>query len=77
MIPSTTVSPRSRTVTLILNLLIFAGLAGLHRVYTGRIISGAIQFLTMGLLGIWQLIDLIRILIGTYSDAQGRSVNEW
>ncbi len=70
-------SPRSRTVSLVLALLIFFGACGIHRIYTGRIISGIIQFLTFGLFGIWQFIDILRILFGSYSDAQGRSVCEW
>lgn len=73
-----TVSPRSRTVTLVLAfLLFFMGFGGLHRIYTGRHISGLIQLCTCGLLGIWQIIDIVRILCGTYTDAQDRSVSEW
>lgn len=78
MAGSYTVSPRSRTVTLILAfLLFFTGFGGLHRIYTGRLISGLIQLFTGGLLGIWQIIDIVRILCGTYTDAQDRSVSEW
>lgn len=78
MSTSSTVSPRSRTVTLILAcLLFFTGFGGIHRIYTGKHISGIIQLLTCGLLGIWQLIDIIRIICGTYTDAQDRSVSEW
>lgn len=78
MIPSTTVSPRSRTVTLVLaGLIFFSAVGGLHRIYTGRIISGVLQMLTGGGFLIWQIIDIIRILLGTYEDAQGRDVCEW
>ncbi len=78
MTPSTTASPRSRTVTLVLAFLLFIfGVGGIHRFYTGRIISGIVQFFTLGGFGIWQIIDILRIIFGTYEDAQGREVNEW
>lgn len=71
-------SPRSRTVTLVLAaLFFFSGFGGLHRIYTGRIISGLFQMFTFGGLFIWQIIDILRILFGTYKDAQGREVDEW
>ena len=75
---STYVSPRSRTITLILACLLFIiGLGGLHRFYTGRIISGIIQLVTAGGFLIWQIIDIVRIIIGSYKDAQSREVSEW
>lgn len=75
---SETVSPRSRTVTLILaGLFFFSCCGGLHRIYTGKIFTGILQILTGGGLFIWQIIDIIRILLGTYDDAQGRDIVEW
>ena len=72
------ISPRSRTVTLILACLFFCSCCGgLHRIYTGKIISGILQILTGGGLFIWQIIDIIRILLGTFDDAQGRDITEW
>ncbi len=72
------VSPRSRTVTLILACLLFCSFCGgLHRIYTGKIISGVLQILTGGGFFIWQVIDIIRILLGTFDDAQGRDIVEW
>ena len=71
-------SPRSRTITLILACLLFVlGLGGLHRFYTGKIISGIIQLITAGGFFIWQIIDIIRIIMGSYEDAQSREVSEW
>ena len=42
----------------------FLGLIGVHRFYLGDIWQGVVQLLTLGGLGIWTLIDLIRIAIG-------------
>lgn len=71
-------SPRSRTLTLILACLLFViGLGGLHRFYSGKIISGIIQLITVGGFLIWQIIDIVRIVIGSFDDAQGRDISEW
>lgn len=71
------VSPRSRTVTLVLALLMFCAICGLHRLYTGKIVSFIIQLITLGGFGIWQLIDIVRILVGSFDDAQGRKITDW
>ncbi len=62
---------KSRTTSIVLCLCWFLGFGGLHRLYTGNWIIGIIQFLTWGMLGIWQLIDLLTILGGSYRDARG------
>ena len=74
---STAVSPRSRTVTLVLACLCLCTVCGLHRLYTGKIFTFILQLVTLGGFGIWQLIDIIRILLGTFEDAQGRTISEW
>lgn len=68
------VSPRSRLLTLILALLMFCLVGGLHRIYVGKVISGIIQLLTGGGFVIWQLIDIFRILIGSFDDKEGRLI---
>lgn len=68
------VSPCSRTLTLILALLLFFLVGGLHRIYVGKVISGLIQLLTGGGFLIWQIIDIIRIICGTFDDKKGRVI---
>jgi TM2 domain-containing membrane protein YozV len=41
--------------------LCFVGLAGIHRFYTGRWLTGLIWVFTWGILGIGQVIDLFLI----------------
>ena len=62
---------KSKTVALILCILGFFGLAGIHRMYVGKVGSGVLHFLTFGLCGIGTLIDLISILSGGFRDSYG------
>ena len=63
---------KSWTAALLFCLLGILGICGIQRFYTGHWIRGLIQLLTLGGLGLWQLIDLILIIAGAYRDAQGR-----
>ena len=66
------VGPRkSKTVALILCILGIFGLAGIHRMYVGKVGSGVLYFLTYGLCGIGTVIDLISILSGGFRDSYG------
>ena len=63
------VSEKSFVATLILCLLL--GGFGVHRFYVGRVRTGIPMLLTLGGLGIWQLIDLIVIATQKFKDADG------
>lgn len=49
----------------------FVGFVGVHRFYLGYTWQGIVQILTLGGLGIWALIDFIRILTGDLQPKNG------
>ena len=55
-------------------LALFLGGLGAHRFFVGKIGTGIVQLLTLGGLGIWALIDLIMIIVGSFKDKQGLPV---
>ncbi len=72
---SNDISPRSHLATFVLSVLLFCScVGGLHRLYTGHILSGLLQMLTGGGFLIWQILDIIRICNGTFRDGEGRVV---
>lgn len=52
-------------------LCLFLGGLGVHRFYVGKIGTGILMLLTIGGLGIWALIDLIMIAVGSFKDKGG------
>lgn len=63
------VSEKGFVPTLLLCL--FLGTLGVHRFYVGKIGTGILMLLTLGGLGIWELVDLIVIAVGSFKDKNG------
>lgn len=69
-------SEKSRLAVLLLCLAV--GLLGGHRFYVGKVGSGMAILLTFGgFFGIWPLVDLVRILLGRFTDKAGRLIERW
>ena len=63
------ISEKNFVATLILCILL--GWLGVHRFYVGKTGTGILMLLTLGGLGIWQLIDLIVIAVQKFKDSKG------
>jgi TM2 domain-containing membrane protein YozV len=74
-VATSNISSKSRLVALLL--CFFLGVLGVHRFYVGKIGTGILQILTFGGLGIWALIDMIIIIVGSFKDKEGRLVFRW
>jgi len=69
------ISPKSRLVALLL--CFFLGGFGVHRFYVGKTGTGILMLLTLGGLGIWWVIDMIIVIVGSFKDKDGRLVFRW
>ena len=64
--------PKSKWVAFFLCL--FLGYFGIHYFYTGKIGMGILYLLTLGLFGIGWIVDIVRILVGSFRDRYGRNL---
>ena len=65
-------SDKSNTVALLL--CFFLGFLGVHRFYVGKIGTGVLMLITLGGLGIWNLIDFIIIVMQKFTDSEGNTL---
>jgi MFS family permease len=66
-----------KSVALILCLIgLFFFVHGMHRIYTGRYLTGVVQLLTLGGLFIWTIADLILILSGNFGLGESENSSE-
>ena len=54
--------------------LLLLGPFGLHRFYVGKIGTGILFILTFMGFGIWWLVDVILLVVGAFTDADGKAV---
>ena len=67
----TPVSHKSKLLAIILCCVGFCGVGGPHRFYSGKLFTGLLWLLTGGLFGIGTIVDLIRLVTGTFTDGAG------
>jgi len=65
------VSKKKRKTAIVLCVLCFFGIGGLHRFYTGRIVSGIIHFCTFGYCFIGCILDLRELTNDRFTDSKG------
>ena len=62
---------------------VLGGLLGLHRFYVGKVGTGIVMLLLsitlfgIVLSGLWNLIDMVMIVSGKFTDADGRLIRNW
>lgn len=50
----------------------FLGSFGIHRFYLGKVGTGILMLVTLGGLGIWTLVDFVRLVVGSMGDKYHR-----
>jgi len=50
---------------------VFLGGLGIHRFFVGKIVTGLLMLITLGGIGVWYLIDVIVVAMGSFTDKSG------
>lgn len=62
-------SPKNKIIALLT--CIFLGAIGVHRFYVGKVGTGILYLFTGGICGIGVIVDIIKILTGSFKDSNG------
>lgn len=71
---TTAPQPYRRNYFIALGISIFFGEFGIDRFYLGKVGTGLLKLVTIGGLGIWWIIDIIRIASGNMRDKNGNTL---
>ncbi len=63
------ISQKNKTVALLL--CIFLGIFGAHRFYVGKVGTGVLYLFSYGLFGVGWIVDLVKIISGSFTDKYG------
>ena len=75
------ISSKSRLVLILL--IVFLGMLGVHRMYAGKWITGIIMllgfisFYLILFVGLWLIYDLIIAITGEFTDKEGGFIRNW
>jgi len=58
-------------------LVVFLGIMGGHRFFTGKIATGVIMLLTFGGFFIWNIIDIAVVISGNFRDKKGNLIQQY
>jgi TM2 domain-containing membrane protein YozV len=64
----------SRSFIIAIALCAFLGMFGAHRFYAGKTLTGVLMLLTLGGLGIWICIDYFILIVGWFTDNEGKVI---
>ncbi len=71
---NTAYSEKSGFIALLLCCLGFAGVSGIHRFYAGKIATGIVWLLTLGVFGFGTIVDIILIVTSNFKDSKGNTL---
>ena len=66
--------PSDKDFVITLLICVFLGGLGVHRFFVDKIGTGILMLITLGGLGLWWIIDIILIVIGSFEDSEGKVI---